>query len=122
MLVELMTSEIGITIVGGAIGIAWTGFKSLDWIEQRRQDRHTVALMAIEAGVEHSFQTYVRAIKAARANGKLTQDERKHARALAWNAAIRMGRAQGVNVVRELGHDFVPVWISRMVRELKRRR
>jgi hypothetical protein len=51
----------------------------------------------------------------------LTQAQRKHARALAQNAAIRIGRAQGINVVRELGREFLPVWISRMVRELKRR-
>jgi hypothetical protein len=114
-------SDTGITIVAGTVGVAWTWFKGLDWFAQRRHDRHTIALMAIEAGVEHSFQTYVKAIKAARSDGKLTPEERKHARALAQQTALRIGRAQGVNVVRELGCEFLPVWISRMVREVKRR-
>jgi hypothetical protein len=122
MMSTLFETEAGLTIVGAAIGAAWTAFKGIDWFAQRRHVRHTIALMAIEAGVERSFQTYVKAIKAARRDGKLTPEERKHARALAQNAAIRIGRAQGVNVSRELGREFLAVWISRMVRELKRRK
>lgn len=117
----LLEAEMGITIVGALMAFLWTTFKSMDCLARRRHDRHTIALMAIEAGVEHSFQTYVKAIKAARGDGKLTHQERKHAQALALNTAIRVGRAQGINVVRELGREFLPVWISRMVRELKRR-
>lgn len=115
-------SDAGITMVGAAIGMAWTAFRGLDWVAQRRHDRHSTALMAVEAGVEHSFQTYVKAIKAARADGKLTLQERKHARALAQATAVRVGLAQGVNVVHELGREFLPLWITRMVGELKRRK
>ncbi len=118
----LLESEVGLTIVCAAVGSVWTAFKSMEWIAKRRHDRHNTALMAVEAGVEHSFQTYVKSIKAARTDGKLTAQERRHARALAQETALRVGRAQGVNVVRELGREFLPVWISRMVGELKRRR
>ncbi len=115
-------SDAALALVGAAMGVAWTTFKGVDWFAQRRNDRHNVALMAVEAGVEHSFQTYVKAIKAARADGKLTLEERKHARALAQATALRVGRAQGVNVVHELGREFLPLWITRMVGELKRRK
>ena len=122
MMSALLESNTGLAVVGAAIGSVWAAFKGSDWFAQRRHDRHNTALMAVEAGVEHSFQTYVKAIKAARTDGKLTAEERKHARALAQETALRVGRAQGVNVVRELGREFLPVWISRMVGELKRRR
>lgn len=122
MFSALWESDAGIAIVGAAIGMAWTAFKGLDWVAQRRHDRHNTALMAVEAGVEHSFQTYVKAIKAAREDGKLTLQERKHARALAQATALRVGMAQGVNVVHELGREFLPLWITRMVGELKRRK
>ena len=121
MIATVLESEMGLTIVCAAIGSVWTAFKGMDWFAQRRHNRHTTALMAVEAGVEHSFQTYVKAIKAARADKKLTAAERKHARALAQEMALRVGRAQGVNVAHELGREFLPVWITRMVGELKRR-
>lgn len=122
MMSALLESDVGLTIVSAAVGSVWTAFKGMDWIAQRRHDRHNTALMAVEAGVEHSFQTYVKAIKSARSDRKLTAEERKHARALAQETALRVGRAQGVNVAQELGREFLPVWITRMVGELKRRR
>jgi len=121
MMNELLEAEVGLTIVSAVIGLVWTAFKGMDWVTQLRNDRHNTALMAVEAGVEHSFQTYVKAIKSARVDRKLTGEERKHARALALETAVRIGRAQGVNVTQELGREFLPVWIVRMVGELKRR-
>ncbi len=118
----LLESEMGLTIVGAAAASMWIAFRGIDWIAERRHARHNTALMAVEAGVEHSYQTYVKAVKAARSDGKLSSEERKHARALAQETALRVGRAQGVNVVQELGREFLPVWITRMVGELKRRR
>jgi len=121
MMNVLLESDVGLTIVGAVIGSVWSAFRGMDWVSQRRHDRHNTALMAVEAGVEHSFQTYVKSIKAARSDRKLTDAERKHARALAQETALRVGRAQGVNVAQELGREFLPVWITRMVGELKRR-
>ena len=121
MFATVMNSEVGLSIVVALIGAAWTAFKGLDVFDRRRDWQQTRALMAVESGVEHAFQTYVKAIKDARADGKLTDAERKHARALAMEQALRVGRAQGVNVARALGQEFLPLWISRMVREVKRR-
>jgi hypothetical protein len=121
MMSALLESDAGLAIVSAAIGSVWTAFKGMEWVEQRRHERHSTALMAVEAGVEHSFQTYVKAIKAGRSDRKLTGEERKHARALAQETAVRIGRVQGVNVAQELGREFLPVWITRMVGELKRR-
>jgi hypothetical protein len=117
----MFESELGLTIVAAIAGAVWTAFKGLDLFDRRRHARETKALMAVESGVEHAFKSYVKAIKAARADGKLTDAERKHARALATDTALRVGRAQGVNVARTLGQAFLPLWVSRMVRELKRR-
>jgi hypothetical protein len=75
----------------------------------------------LEAGVEQVYRTYVRAIKDARSDGKLTEEEADQARRLAKRRAIEFGRTTGVDVIREIGDGYVDLWISKLVRRAKSR-
>ena len=116
---DVIGSQTGLTVISAVIGAVWTAFKSSEWRENARTRRYAKAVEALEAGVEQTYRTYVQAIKAAREDGKLTEEERKQARELARDAAIEFGRTQGVDVLREVGAEYVDVWIAKLVQRLK---
>jgi hypothetical protein len=118
-LTNTLITEPGLTFLAVVFGAAWTFFKSSDWHQRIRERRFADAVTALEAGVERTYQVYVRAIKESSEDGKLTPEERRRARELAREAAIAFGRTQGINVIREIGHDYVDLWIARIVRKLK---
>lgn len=115
------SSDPGLTLVTGLLGTAWTAFRSHDWFTRRQNRRYTRALQALEAGVDDVYRTYVQAIKQASADGKLTREEAQHARKLARRRAIAFGRTTGIDVIRELGDEYIDLWIAKLVRKAKPR-
>lgn len=103
----------------GALGALWTAFRSSDWLSRMKNERFRKALEALEAGVEQTYRTYVRALKAGREDGKLTDEERRQARALARETAMAFGRTQGIDVLEALGRDYVDLWIAKLVKNFK---
>ena len=116
---QLLTSESSLALVGAAIGAAWTAFRSTDCYRRAQQRRYDKALLALEAGVDVTYRTYVQALKEARADGKLTPEETAEARQRARDAAIEFGRTQGIDVLREVGEQFIDLAIAKLVKRLK---
>jgi vacuolar-type H+-ATPase subunit E/Vma4 len=84
-----------------------------------RRRRFQAAIQALEAGVEETYRTYVQALKESRADGRLTPEECRRARERARERAIEIARAQGLNLLRELGPEYLDLWIARLVKKLK---
>jgi hypothetical protein len=118
-LLDLLSSETGLAVVGTVLGGIWTAFRSSEWHQRAQRQRYSKSLQALEAGVELTYRTYVQAIKEARAAGKLTAEEAGEARRRARDAAVEFGRTQGVDVLRELGGEYIDLWISKLVKRLK---
>lgn len=116
---DWMYSEAGVALVGAVVGAVWTAFRSSDWWQRRVAGRRAQAMLALEAGVEQTYRAFVRGIKLARNDGKLTDTERARARDMALEAAIRFGRARGVDVLRELGAEFVDLHLARALQGLR---
>lgn len=116
---DVLHSESTLTVLGTVLGGAWTFFKSTELYSRVRQKKADGAVEALEAGVELTYRTYVGAIKEARADGRLTEDEKRQARLLAREAAIEFGRSRGVDVLSEVGEDYVDLWIAKLVKKLK---
>lgn len=112
-------SSLGVQAGMLALGGVWTYLKTRDWWGKRKEERSGEALLALEAGVDATYETYVRAIKEASEDGKLTKEERKRARQLAREAAVQFGANQGVDVLTTLGEDYVNLWINKLVKRLK---
>jgi len=119
-LASVLNSDVGFTLATSLVGGVWTLLRSSEWYRQAKRDRYQEALAALEAGVEQTYQTYVRAIKESRADGRLTDEEMRAARERARDAAVVFGRTQGLDVLKELGPQYVDVLISKLVKGLKR--
>ena len=116
---QWLTSDTGLTLAGAAMGAAWTAFRSSDCYRRAQQRRYDKALLALEAGIDVTYRTYVQALKEARADGKLTPEEAAEARQRARNAAIAFGRTQGIDVMREIGEPFIELAIAKLVKQIK---
>ncbi len=117
---ELVHFLLNQAFVGAVLGAVWTFFKTSDWFERLRTRRIAKAIRALEAAVDQTYRVYVRQIKEGREDGKLTDAERRHAHRMARRAAIEFGKQEGVDVLRTLGHDYLDLWISKIVKRLKR--
>jgi len=116
---DVLLSDSALALVGTALGGAWTVFKSLDCFRRAQTRRYGKALETLEAGVEHTYRTYVEAIKSAREDGKLTREERREARRRAREAALRFGQANGIDVLAEIGDEYLDLRIAKLVKRLK---
>lgn len=114
-----LMSEPALTTLGAVLGGLWTFFKASDWYQRARDNRFTEALHALEAGVQQTYDVYVRAVKEASADGKLSSEERRRARELARDAAIAFGRTRGIDVIGSIGRDYIDMWISKLVNQRK---
>jgi hypothetical protein len=112
-----MWMEIVLTI----LTLAWGFFKTTEWytanVSQPKRER---ALLSIQAAVREVYETYTRELKAANADGKLTDEERKEARSRARDAAIAYGKANGVDLIATLGDAFMDVYLERAHKELNK--
>ena len=118
-IVENLGSSLGLTLVTAILGSIWTAFRSSEFYNRARNERYGEALQALEAGVELTYRTYVRSIKESREDGKLTQEEMRLARRRAREAAIEFGRTRGIDILRELGADYIDLIIGKQVKNLK---
>ena len=116
---EMVMQEFGVSLVVTVLGAVWTFFKSSEWYEKLRKRKYFKAMEALEAAVEETYRTYVREIKNSRMDGQLTDDERKQARELARNRAMELAHTDGVEVIRELGDNYMDLWIQKIVKKLK---
>jgi hypothetical protein len=120
-LVEQFALDWVVALVAAIVGAAWTFFKSRDVYQRMKQEKYFAAVEALEAGVEKTYRVYVEALKEAKADGKLTPEEKATARRKAVAYAQEFGRTRGIDVIEELGREYIPVLISKIVRLLKGR-
>lgn len=116
---ELLLHDTTLHLLLEIIILLWAIFKSTDLYRSIMAHRYGTALTALEAGVHEVAVTYVNAIKEGNADGKLTEQEKKIARDRAVDAAVRIGKAQGVNVVKLLGDDFLDYLVGLAVSDAK---
>ncbi len=115
-----MGIDVGVTVLGTVLGGLWATFKASDRYQRMEQRRFRQALLALESGVERTYQAYVKAIKAGRADGRLTEEEKARARSMARMRAIKLAREEGIDLLRTIGEDYIDVWIGRLIGRRKR--
>lgn len=108
-----------VALVGTIVAAAWTFFKSRNLYQEMKRQKYFGAIEALEAGVEKTYRVYVQALKDAKADGKLSPEERAVARQKAMAYAQEFGCTRGIDVIEQLGREYIPVLISKIVRLLK---
>jgi hypothetical protein len=116
---SLASSEITLSLVATIAGTVWSFVKSSEWLQGRHRRRVRRAAEIVEAAVEETYRAYVQAIKAGRADGKLTADERRKARLVARERALQMARRNGLDLTGLLGDEGINLSIARGVKRLK---
>lgn len=112
-------TELVLGMLGAVFGTVWTAFKSLDLMKVCKDEKYAEAIRALESGVGKTYEVYVHHIKEARADGKLTSYERRTARDRSVQFAVEFARNRGVDVVETIGREYLPILITRIVRDLK---
>lgn len=119
LITNLAENENTLTVVVTLLGVAWTSLKSSAWFRMRRKRQFGEAVEILEAAVEETYRVYVRSMKEGRADGKLTENERRRARLLARERAILLAKREGLDLLRLIGEDRVNLWIAKLVKRLK---
>jgi len=91
-------------------------------IKKRAGDKanaNAVALEAVEVGVRDTYEYYVRDLKKAAEDGKLTESERLEAQRRALKRATDYAAAQGVVLAKVYTEEYLPVLIERVVGAFK---
>ena len=114
MLMEQVVSAVALVALG-----LWTRYKMSERRERLREGRFGKALAAIDAAVEETGREYVRELKAAASDGKLTRKEMDKARTKAASLARQFALKQGISLAAELGRDFIAMYIARSVETQK---
>lgn len=115
----LLANDAFITLVATALGALWAALKASDWFQSRKTDRVQRAMLCLEHGVETTYQTYVRGLKQANEDGKLTDEERTEALNLAIETASTYARQDGLDLALELGRERLAGYIEAILRNVK---
>ena len=111
-LLPYMPAIIGLVLTGFAALLAWV--KAKGWLNAQFLDQLNVD---VSAAVNDTYQTYVRARKAANGDGKLTAEEKGEARKKALDTLKEIGKAKGKDYAKEwllpVAADLVEKWVTR---------
>lgn len=97
----------------------------LSWWAAYRSYKHygneTVreAIEALEAGIAHSEEDYVEWAKRAKADGKLTKEERAEAMRIARDKALSIAKGPALNLLKTKGSDILNAWIKKILERRK---
>ena len=116
---EFFDSNTIFNIIAAIVGTIWAKFKTTERYAAAERAEYILAVRAVEAAVSEVWQVYVKEIKHASDDGKLTVEEALQARMMARRKAIEIGRTNGVNVVKALGDAYLPLWIKKVVDRFK---
>jgi len=112
----IVNNSIYLESILGVLALAWTLFRSSEWWKGRKDSLYYKAVMAVEAGVEHTYRNYVRQLKLDAQDGRLTDQERAKARELAKHVALQY--SGGINLMNALNGQL-DLELEKAVRRLK---
>lgn len=106
-------------VVGAIVAAIWLIVKQKIKMDEDWQVRLTGF---IEAGVQVTYDEFIRQAKKASADGKLTPEQINEARGKAWDAAKVFARDQGIDLVKQVAAEQIPVLITRVANGMKNKK
>lgn len=106
--------------ITGVIVLGWKIMLQIQAVKNATEKGNLqIALDCVEAGVEETYEEYVRALKDSAADGKLTDDERATARSTAIAKAVAYAETKGLDLVKTYGSALLRVFLERIIRSNK---
>ena len=120
-MLENIDTGMVLNIVVSVLGLAWTFFKGTEWYRDNvSKPRRAKVIDSVQAGVKEVYEGYTRSLKKASEDGKLTDAERAEALKKAKAAAIQYGKDNGVDIVKNIGAEFVNLYLERAHKEVNK--
>ena len=116
-LYQLLAGSLSTAILGG---LAWLAWFIDSWLRERTAIKSHAALEAAynfaAYGVDYTWKILVSALKDAKADdGKLTEEEKRQAMAMAKGAAVDYARKNGVDLLKSLGPELLELLIEKVI-------
>ena len=115
-MINFITSETGIALAVGLVGILWGIVRKLDAIKKYNLEK---GLEFIEAGVKTTYDEFVRAAKAESGDGKLSEENRTAAVNSAINTARQYAANNGIDLFKSYAEEYLPVLVDKAVAAAK---
>lgn len=106
-------------ILASIVVVVW-GIVKVKYKLDERMNAQAVGFL--EMGVHKTYDEFVRAAKASNPKHKLTDEQVELARDKAFEFAKNFARAKGVDLVKKIALERVPVLITGIVNKLKKKR
>lgn len=122
-IIDFIGTESFFNLIAALTGLGVLGWKAMLQIQAVKNATEKgnlqTALDCLEAGIEETYEEYVRALKDAAADGKLTDDERAMARSTAIAKAISYAETKGLDLLKTYGSALLRVFLERIIRNNK---
>jgi hypothetical protein len=120
---SFLANEQVLGVVVSLVGVVWTLFGVQDriqkWLDKRVGERRAKAILALAAGAQQVYDSYVKDIKKGREDGKLTKQEISTARTRALMQASMLAESQGIDLATELGAEYLNVWLEQVLKSMR---
>jgi len=111
-ILEFLTGE---GVVGAVLAVIASVFAFVRRQQAVQRWQLGKALECVEAGVRETYEGYVRSLKLAREDGKLTDEERGEANRLALEKARAYATENGVDLLKFYAREYLPVLVDKLV-------
>ncbi len=112
---ELLTAVLKIVAI--LIPIVWAIIKVKFHFDN---EKNAAVMVIVEQAVNEVYLEFVREAKDKDENGKLSLEEIKIARDKAWTKALEIASSRGVNLVEEVGKEYFPVLIDKVIKSVQK--
>lgn len=113
---DLILNENLLAVVVGVGACVFAGLKKMSLVRKLKLDK---VVEFIEAGVQITYENYVRVLKNSREDGKLTAAERSYAVNKALEHARTFAAKEGINMLNYYSQEYLPVLVEKIVSERK---
>lgn len=117
---EFLSSDAFYPMIVALIGLIYGGLKVKYFAFDKPGEEKKKKLVELgESAVKETFDEYVRELKKAREDGKLTKEEIATANTMAINKLKEKAKANGLEAVKIVAEEYLPVLIDKIVRKNK---
>jgi len=116
---ELLSSPIVVNTVMSILGLLASWLIARILRDKVMTEQRRVAADALIAGVQIAWDDLVREVKDNTKDGKLSEDERLAAQAMATSKAMTIAKNQGLDLLKVIAAEEIPALIHKIIARRK---